>query len=100
MQVRDLPGLLFILEGVMIMDLKPCPFCGDFVQVTRKSGDWGYTAPSVSIRCERCGCGFSADAERWEQGKGHFSVQVEATEQVINLWNTRNLNQSQPANDV
>ena len=74
---------------VQPMSLKPCPFCGGPVQMKHHGGDYGYIPPSVNIRCDGCGCGFRADTEKWEQGRGHYDVTAEAEATVTLRWNTR-----------
>lgn len=68
--------------------LKPCPFCGKTPSVQYKTGDWGYTNDKVQIIC--CVVKISYDAEKWESGRGTFSVVDEATKQLVKQWNTRN----------
>lgn len=69
--------------------LLPCPFCGKQVELTFKHGEWGYTKNMVGIRCEGCRIGFVEDAEKWEQGKGTFSIRDQAEQTLRKKWNTR-----------
>lgn len=69
--------------------LEPCPFCGSEVEIKYHPGNYGYMAPSVRIRCEKCGCGFSEFTENWERGRGHYDCKEQATAQVVGRWNTR-----------
>jgi hypothetical protein len=68
---------------------KPCPFCGRAVQIQFKNGNYGYSPNSVSIGCESCNVWFGEDAERWEHGKGTYSIREEAEERLLTRWNTR-----------
>lgn len=70
-------------------ELKPCPFCGLHVEMKHKLGDYGYTPNTVSIRCEKCGCGFCEPTEAWEQGRGHYSIKELSELRVIRAWNRR-----------
>lgn len=73
----------------MTEELKPCPFCGSAVFLERDSGSYGYTSPTVIAQCKKCGIHFGEPTEKWEQGKGTFSIEEEATTKLINRWNTR-----------
>ena len=69
--------------------LSPCPFCGKTVELTFKSGDWGYTPNMVGVHCESCKIGFSEVAEEWKQGIGTYSIRDQAEGNVVAKWNTR-----------
>ena len=67
--------------------IRPCPFCGKTPRVTYKNGDWGYTNDKVQIIC--CVVKISRDTEKWEQGRGTFSIIDDATRKLVKQWNTR-----------
>jgi Lar family restriction alleviation protein len=70
-------------------ELKPCPFCGGSVKIEFVQGNWGYTNNMVHITCKKCHIGFHEKAEKWEQGKGTYSIEKEARKKLFNKWNTR-----------
>ena len=67
----------------------PCPFCGGKVQIEFRHGDWGYSSDGVMIQCKPCGIAFHEDAEKWEQGRGTFSIREDAEAKLLKRWNTR-----------
>lgn len=69
--------------------IKPCPFCGKVPPVKDHPGDYGYSPPSVSVRCLDCRCGFSDMTEKWSRERGTYSVYDEARAGVLARWNTR-----------
>ena len=72
------------------LDLKPllcCPFCGGKVELQSCSGTYGYTPPSIYIKC--CDTHMTEHTETWEQGKGHYSIYEEALKRLADRWNTR-----------
>lgn len=73
------------------MEIKPCPFCGSQVEMKFKHGEWGYKPDGVSIQCEPCRIFFCEDAEKWEQGRGTFSIREEAEAKLLKRWNTRHV---------
>jgi endogenous inhibitor of DNA gyrase (YacG/DUF329 family) len=70
--------------------LRPCPFCGGKVELRRKSGDYGYTPDRIFIRCDSCKIGFGGDISEWSKLRGHYSIEDEARNQLIDKWNHRN----------
>ena len=68
--------------------LKSCPFCGNTPELSYGSGSYGYTPPTVGIRCCN-GITIVESTEKWEQFKGTSSIQEEATKKVIEQWNKR-----------
>lgn len=71
--------------------LKPCPFCGASVELKRHPGNYGYTEPSVSIRCE-CGRANTAKHHQlteWVKFEGHHSIEKEAIQNCVEEWNER-----------
>ncbi len=71
------------------MTPKPCPFCGGAVELKHKDGNYGYTPDSVMIRCAPCDIAFHEVTEKWTREKGHFSVEQEAVERILERWNKR-----------
>lgn len=87
--------------------LLPCPFCGGFGIVQRNPGSYGYRSPTVWVTCEnepfenphgkkwddrkhRCFARtYPFEEERWEPGKGTFSVAERALSDAIAAWNRR-----------
>jgi len=67
----------------------PCPFCGSRVEMIFKMGEWGYSSDAVFIQCKPCGIMFMEDAEKWEQGKGTYSICDQAEKKLLDRWNTR-----------
>lgn len=67
--------------------IKPCPFCGDTPTIKYKYGDYGYTPDTAHISC--CIVHLSGPTEKWEQGRGHYSVKEETTNILIDRWNKR-----------
>jgi hypothetical protein len=83
--------------------LKRCPFCAGRGVLMRDGGSYGYYGPTVWVECENAlfpeklgdpevSCAARTrkeQCERWEQGKGHLSVEREAIEKVCSAWNRR-----------
>ena len=87
--------------------LKPCPFCGGAAVWQSYAGDYGYKSPTVWIACEnepfenphgkrwddrkhRCFAATTPVAtEKWEPGKGTFSIEAEAKADVLAKWSAR-----------
>lgn len=67
----------------------PCPFCGGAVELEHKSGDYGYTYNTASIGCPACHICFKTDTEKWEPGRGTFSIKKQAEAELLAKWNTR-----------
>lgn len=69
------------------MSLLGCPFCGKVPTITANSGSYGYTPAYIEIKC--CYISIKEETEKWEFGKGHFSVEKQARKNIISKWNTR-----------
>lgn len=70
--------------------LLPCPFCGSAAELKHKSGSWGYYSGSYFVGCTKCECVTSGfNDEKWEQGKGTFSIAEEAKANAVARWNRR-----------
>jgi hypothetical protein len=52
-------------RGAAVIDpsLKPCPFCGAAAELHEEQGSYGYTPPSVQVRC-------SKSYDRWIRREG------------------------------
>ena len=68
-------------------DLLPCPFCGEDVEIESGPGSWGYTPPTVSIKC--CDTFICEATEEWKQGKGTYDITPLARGRLIEKWNRR-----------
>ncbi len=64
-----------------------CPFCGKVPQINKSIGEYGYTPSFIFIKC--CDIFMHEDTMKWEQGKGHFSIEDHAELRLIERWNTR-----------
>ena len=67
--------------------LKPCPFCGEKVEIKRKTGSYGYTSDSIYINC--CGVRLGEYTEEFQSGRGMYDTTKDATNKLVNEWNTR-----------
>jgi len=67
--------------------LKPCPFCGEKVEIKRKTGSYGYTSDSIYINC--CGVRLGEYTEEFQPGRGMYDTTKEATNKLVSEWNTR-----------
>lgn len=70
-------------------DLIPCHFCGKTPTIEHNGGSFGYTPPSIFIKC--CNGIMIKEftqAYDWEKKK-YDNVIVPATLTIINKWNTR-----------
>lgn len=72
-------------------ELKPCPFCGTVPELQHGPGNYGYTPPSVFVKCCN-GLFVMADTEKYDWDKReHVNVKDEAIEAVVSRWNKRTL---------
>ena len=67
--------------------LKPCPFCGEKVEIKRKTGSYGYTSDSIYINC--CGVRLGKYTEEFQPGRGMYDTTKGATNKLVSEWNTR-----------
>jgi hypothetical protein len=91
--------------AVIDLSLKPCPFCGAAAELHEEQGSYGYTPPSVRVRC-------SKSYDRWKstyldaeatcfakthsediddslRGSKYTAREREAKEKVAAAWNRR-----------
>lgn len=72
--------------------LKPCPRCGSTAEISRTSGSYGYYPPTVFPMCTNKCCkirGPAYSTEKWDEDRGHYSVESEAIYNCIEWWNYR-----------
>ncbi len=70
----------------MIVDLKPCPFCGGKPRVTRDGSDGG-----ITIECPNCSKAWKDEirSERWASDFGFYGWDESSDGAVIAAWNRR-----------
>ena len=70
----------------MIVDLKPCPFCGGKPRVTRDESDGG-----ITIECPNCSKAWKDEkrSERWASDFGFYGWDESSDGAVIAAWNRR-----------
>jgi hypothetical protein len=68
-------------------DLEPCPFCGKKVKFEYRTGDYGYTPDTVSVKC--CLASTTVPTEAWDRDVGHYSIKDEARANIVSCWNKR-----------
>ena len=73
-----------------MVDLKPCPFCGQPVGYTRTAGSYGYYPATIAVGCKPCGYTLpSQPLEEWTPRRGYYDTTRKATETVTAAWNRR-----------
>ena len=74
-------------------ELKNCPFCGKTPTIERDGGSWGYTEPTVFIKC--CNGIMIKEFTQVYNGekKKYDNVIVMATLTIMNKWNQRGANE-------
>jgi len=78
-----------------MIDLLSCPFCGSTPVWKSKSmafgtGASGMEPPMRALGCASCPVAPTTpwrDTEKWEQGRGHFKVNLDP--EAIDCWNRR-----------
>lgn len=71
-------------------DLKPCPFCGGPAVMRREIPERDDSSNDYWCACEqKCCATRKFNDEKWEAGKGTWSVADWAKEQAKKAWNTR-----------
>lgn len=70
----------------MIVELKPCPFCGGKPRVTRDGDDGG-----ITIECPNCSKAWKDEkrSERWASDFGFYGWDESSDGAVIAAWNRR-----------
>ncbi|MFB3910458.1 MAG: Lar family restriction alleviation protein [Candidatus Eisenbacteria bacterium] len=73
-----------------IDQLEPCPFDGAPAELRHDNAEWGYRPGRYFVVCSECGASSGKyDDERWESGKGTYSIRDEAKRMAVDWWNRR-----------
>lgn len=76
-------------------NLKPCPFCGNKVELEVKSYGYGkdYHEHSMVIRCNRCNFEFPKNqfkiTANWDDDKREYVNDMSEFNKAVELWNKR-----------
>lgn len=70
----------------MLVELRPCPFCGGKPRVTRDGDDGG-----ITIECPHCSKAWGNEirSERWASDFGFYGWDESSDGAVIAAWNRR-----------
>lgn len=71
------------------MSLKPCPCCGGEAEFVRKSGSWGFSSPTLGVRCTSCGLNIPQCAIRERPMDIDVPSETLMTGSLLALWNNR-----------